>query len=120
MNVTLTLEGLRFRAYHGVAEQERTVGADFVVDVTLDVQDATGAVEGDDLAATVDYAAAAAAVSAEMRVPSRLLEHVAGRIARRLLADFPQVRRATVHVVKCNPPMGLSCYGAGATVTLSR
>lgn len=120
MNVTLSLENLRFRAFHGVGEQERVVGADFLVDVTFDVLDATGAVEDDDLAATVDYAAAAAAVSAEMRVPSRLLEHVAGRIARRLLADFPQIQRATVHVVKCNPPMGLSCHGAGVALTLSR
>lgn len=120
MTITISLEKLQFRAHHGVMEQERIVGGDFMVDVTMDVTAAEEAVENDNLAGTVNYAEAYEAVKDEMHRPSRLIEHVAGRIGKRLLNDFAQVERVTVHVVKSNPPMGALCAGAGITLTLSR
>ena len=45
----------------------------------------------DDVADTVNYADVYEAVKAEMAIPSRLLEHVCGRIMDRLFRDFPQI-----------------------------
>lgn len=120
MTVSVSLEALQFRAHHGVLPQERTVGGDFTVDVVMDVTAAGDAVEKDDLAATVNYAEAYGAIKDEMHRPSLLIEHAAGRIAKRLLRDFAQVERVRVHLVKQNPPMGGRCAGAGVTLTLSR
>ena len=55
-----------------------------------------------------------------MDIPSRLLEHVAGRIGRRVLEEFDRITALTVRVVKENPPMGADCRGAGVEVKFKR
>ena len=74
--MTITLDSLRFYAYHGVGAQERMVGNEFEVTVSVEIPP----VYTDDLSATVSYADIAAIVGEEMAEPSDLIEHVAVRI----------------------------------------
>ena len=92
MKTFIQLDSLRFYAYHGVGEQERRVGNEYVVSLRLAV-DLRRAMQTDDVADTVNYAVVFEAVRQEMAIPSRLLEHVAGRIATRIFADFPIVKK---------------------------
>ncbi len=103
----IRLNALRFRACHGVLPQERTVGGDFRVDLSLLINDrqAHGALCHDRLEATVNYADVYEKVRQEMNCPSALIEHVAGRIARSLLRTFPALRQVEVRVAKINPPI---------------
>lgn len=117
---SIRLDRLRFHARHGVLEQERVVGGDYEVSVELAMAPPAAAIGGDDLRGTVNYAEAYAVVAREMAVPSQLLEHVAGRILRALLGEFPAVERATVEVRKCNPPMGAACDGAAVRLSARR
>ena len=55
-----------------------------------------------------------------MQVPSNLLEHVAGRIAKAVMETFPQVSGLELTVVKLNPPMGADSQGAGVEVMVKR
>ena len=55
-----------------------------------------------------------------MALQSNLVEHVAGRIGRRVLAEFPLADNVRVEVVKLNPPMGAACDGAGVELTVCR
>ncbi len=48
-----------------------------------------------------------------MAVPSKLLEHVAGRIAHRLFSDFPEIQKLQLSITKVNPPMGADSDSAG-------
>jgi len=41
-----------------------------------------------------------------MAVPSKLIEHVAGRIMRALKARFPQLTAIEIRLAKRNPPFG--------------
>ena len=66
------------------------------------------------------YADVYEAVKAEMAVPSRLLEHVCGRIMDRLFRDFPQIEEITLKLAKRNPPMGADIEAAGVEICLSR
>lgn len=86
MRTSITLDNLRFRARHGVMEQERAVGNTFVVALRLDYP-FEEAMQTDNLEATLNYAEVYEVVKAEMGVPSRLLEHVAGRIRSGLLKN---------------------------------
>lgn len=118
--MTITVERLLLHARHGVMEQERRVGNDYEVSVSLNCDDAR-ATETDDVADTVNYARVIEIIKQEMRIPSRLLEHVAGRIARALVAEFPSVSGGSVTVTKLHPPVqapGLA--GASVTLTFSR
>lgn len=115
----LILEGIRFYAYHGVGEQETLVGNVYTLNLRL-WTDLARASETDDLGDTVNYAAVYEAVKQEVAVPSRLLEHVAGRMARRIFRDFPTVEAIDLKLVKRNPPMGADIDGAGVEMHVSR
>ncbi|MDR1337051.1 MAG: dihydroneopterin aldolase, partial [Tannerella sp.] len=95
MNLMIDLTGMKFYAYHGVFPQETRVGNDFTVDISYAFA-AEAALESDKLHDTVNYADVYGIVKAEMERPSRLLEHVAGRIFHALRAAFPQLTRLKV------------------------
>jgi dihydroneopterin aldolase len=98
------LEGLRFRACHGVYPEERALGQDFEVDLELE-RSCVKAARTDALADTLDYAPLAALVLEQGQGPScALIEHLAGRIAEAVLLRHPEVR-VTVTVRKFSPAL---------------
>lgn len=111
------LNGVRFHSRHGVLPQEAAVGGDFIVSLRMGY-DIGKAMQSDDVADTLNYAEAYALVKREMEQPSRLLEHVAGRIARTLFTAFPQATSLDLTITKTNPPMGADCQGAGVELHL--
>lgn len=113
------LDDIRFYAYHGVMEQERQVGGEYLVSLAIET-DLSEAVHTDDLADTVNYAALYALIEREMSVPSKLLEHVAGRIGQRSLEEFDKIATLTVRVTKQNPPIGADCKGASVEIKMKR
>ena len=89
------------------------MGNDYVVN--LDVSyDFSRAMETDDLAGTLNYAELYELVKQEMEIPGKLLEHVAGRIGKRLFAEYPAIQEIQLAITKVNPPFGADCDGAGA------
>ena len=113
----IRIEKLRFRAFHGVLPQERSVGGDFVVTLRVGYPFET-AMQSDNVADTLDYSAVYKTVCCEMAQPSQLLEHVAGRIVKTLLRDFPQITSIDLWLTKVTPPMGADCEGAGVELHL--
>ncbi|MDR3184969.1 MAG: dihydroneopterin aldolase [Prevotellaceae bacterium] len=102
---TIELRRMEFFARHGHLPEERIVGNYFYVDVTVDA-DLSKAIETDCLDDTVNYQQIYDVVKREMGTPSRLLEHVAGRIAKALQAEVPGIAHLSVKVAKQNPPLG--------------
>ncbi|MBQ7268746.1 MAG: dihydroneopterin aldolase [Bacteroidales bacterium] len=105
MKGTIELNGMHFRAFHGVLEEERRCGGDFVVDFRCGYPFAD-ALRSDHLSDTLDYSAVYALIAKEMAVPSQLLEHVAGRIAAAIRAAYPQMGEAFIRITKLHPPVG--------------
>lgn len=105
--VTITITGLEVFGRHGVHEEERRLGQRFLIGVRLTLSRCP-AVDDDDLAGTVDYAALAASIGALVAgTPSRLLEHLAGRVAdlalRSPFADSVTVTIDKPHVALAQP-----------------
>ena len=113
------LDDMRFYAYHGVMEQERRVGGEYSVSLIVEA-DLTQAIGTDDVADTVNYAELYALVKREMDVPSKLLEHVAGRIGQSAMREFERITTLTIRVTKLNPPMGADCKGASVEIKMTR
>ncbi|MBR2292075.1 MAG: dihydroneopterin aldolase [Prevotella sp.] len=111
------LRNVRFHAFHGVLPQERRVGGYFIVDLRVGYPLAA-AMQNDEVADTLNYAHLYDLVKREMAVPSRLLEHVAGRIATAIEAAFPQATSIDLLLTKQNPPMGADCDGAAVEIHL--
>lgn len=116
---TITLDSLRFYAYHGAEPQEAIVGAWYTVSVAMKA-DVTAAIQNDNLNGTVNYAQVATLVKQQMQIRSALLEHVAGRIAQALLDSFGTLKSVTVTVKKENPPLGIPCKSSGFTLTVTK
>ncbi|MDR2764993.1 MAG: dihydroneopterin aldolase [Tannerella sp.] len=115
MELTIDLSSMKFYAHHGVSPQETRVGNSFTVDISYTFT-ADVALESDELHDTVNYADVYEIVKAEMERPSRLLEHVAGRIFHALRVAFPQLTRLKVKLSKLNPPIGGEVHSVSVTV----
>jgi dihydroneopterin aldolase len=102
---TIELRRMEFFAYHGHLPEERLLGNYFYVDVTANA-DLSKAIETDCLDDTVNYQQIYDVVRREMEIPSRLLEHAAGRIVKALYAEVPGIRQLSVKVTKRNPFLG--------------
>lgn len=105
---------------HGVLPQEREVGANFYVTLTAAADVADEALLYDHLEGTVDYGRIVAVLQKEMNPPSALIEHVAMRMASRVLRDFPRISRVELLLEKENPPMGVRSEGVGVKIVLVR
>lgn len=115
----IALEGLEFHAYHGVYPHERESGNWFEVDIAVD-SEITSAAMQDDLSGTVNYETLFIIVQDEMNKPSKLLETVAANIIDDVLRELPAVLHVELKISKINPPIGGKCKKATLTIAKSR
>lgn len=115
----ITLTGLRVFGRHGVLEQERIDGQDFLVDIVAWV-DLADAADSDALKHTVHYGEmaelAARIVGGE---PYNLIEALAGRIGDELLARWA-LRAVEVTVHKPGAPIPLEFADVAVTILRGR
>ena len=99
------LENIRTYSHHGCMKEETVIGSEYRVDLWVDA-DLTVASSSDDLKDTPDYVVLHQIVVKEMKIPSRLLEHVAQRIIERIRSTVKDLDHIRVRVSKINPPIG--------------
>ena len=99
------LENIRTYSHHGCMKEETVIGSEYRVDLWVDA-DLTVASSSDDLKDTPDYVVLHQIVVKEMKIPSRLLEHVAQRIIERIKSTVKDLDHIRVRVSKINPPIG--------------
>ena len=116
-DTSIFINNLRLYAYHGVMPQEQRVGAWYQVSLRVHYN-ISKAMQSDDVADTASYAELCQLVVELMAQPSRLLEHVAGRIAEAVFERYPDTLAVDLTIVKENPPMGVDCAGAGVELHL--
>lgn len=102
---TIKLKNIRTFSYHGCLVEESKIGSDYRVDLEIKA-DLRKSMETDELEDTVDYVHLNKIVTEEMAIRSKLLEHVAKRIVKRIFNEIPEVSRIIVGVSKLNPPIG--------------
>jgi dihydroneopterin aldolase len=100
----ININGIRIHAYHGCLEEEARIGGSYIVNVHLK-GDFSAATKSDELADTADYVQVYRIVKQQMAIRSKLIEHVAERIATHLKNELTSVKQLSVEVVKLNPPM---------------
>lgn len=106
MSDTITLSGVRAFGYHGVLQSEKDNGQEFIVDVTIGA-DFDAAVATDDVSQTIDYGAVAGLiVDIVTGTLFNLIESLADRICREIVA-LPGVRTVSVTVHKPSAPIAV-------------
>lgn len=101
----IALEGMTFRAFHGVHEAEQVLGTDYKVNVYVKTGIAAAAA-ADDLAATVNYESVYQICRLEMDRPRKLIESVLTGIIARMKHQFPTMQALRVRLYKLHPPVG--------------
>jgi dihydroneopterin aldolase len=115
----ISLRGLRVFARHGVREEERRDGQEFIVDADLWL-DTGPAAARDDLSLTVDYGALAdRLVGLASGPPVQLIETLAERLAQECLAE-PAVEQAEITVHKPHAPISHPFGDVAVTIRRGR
>lgn len=103
----IRIKNLRIFAHHGVYEQEKEQGQNFLVNAVLHT-DTERAGKSDDIADTVDYGAVCLFIDNYMRENRfDLLEAVTRHAAKELLLAFPAIRKVELEVEKPDAPIPL-------------
>lgn len=111
----IVLEDMEFYAYHGCFAEEQIIGGKFLITVKI-VTDTVEAEKSDNITKTINYQEVYAVIKKEMAQKSKLLEHVASRIADALKNHFPAVEKISVKVTKINPPVGGKMGGVSVRI----
>jgi len=106
------IENARIYGRHGVLEQERRVGNEFIVNLSVRVP-VSDLMKEDQLAGTVSYAELYEIVAEEMAKPRMLLESVAIGIADKVKSRFPEVKGGWISITKSTPPIAGISGSAG-------
>jgi dihydroneopterin aldolase len=105
------LEDVKIFAYHGVFPEENIIGTYYILNAELHT-DLWIAAESDDLKDTISYADINEILHREMKIKSKLLEHVAGRIIAEIHEKFPEISYIKLKITKTSPPMQGEMKGA--------
>ncbi len=101
----ITLENMRFHAYHGLYPTEQLTGTEYVVDVTVKV-DITKAAAADSIEHTVNYETVFHICRLEMEQPRKLIETVVNGIVEKMKNQFSNMQALRVKVRKMYPALG--------------
>lgn len=113
----IRINNLRIFAYHGVYEQEKEQGQNFVVNTVLHV-DVERAGRSDDIADAVDYGAVCLFIDEYMRENRfNLLEAVAEHVTKELLFAFPAIRQVEMEIEKPDAPIPLRFDSVSVKIT---
>jgi 7,8-dihydroneopterin aldolase/epimerase/oxygenase len=102
---TIKLQNIRTFSFHGCLAEEAIIGSDYRVDLEIKTDLRKSSIT-DDLKDTVDYVLLNQIVVEEMAIRSKLLEHVAQRIIKRMFTEIATISTIIVAVSKLNPPLG--------------
>ena len=120
MSDRIELTGIESFGYHGVFEHERREGQTFYADVCADL-DLEAASNSDDLNDTVDYGAMVDLVIEDIQSePCNLIEHLAGRIADRILFEFHKINRVAITIHKPSAPVNGEVLDIAVTIERNR
>lgn len=101
--LTISLNNVRFRAYHGLYPEERQKGNDFVVNMQVMYMPQQEVIT--ELDQTINYATLFEIINSVMQKPVDLLETLVQTIAKAVHTQFPQIKEVNVSVEKLNPPI---------------
>lgn len=99
----IELRGLQFYSFHGLYEEEKKIGGEFVVDVLAKLDSTHHEVSS--IEKTVNYAEVFGIIKKEMNQPRELLETLTQSIAEKIHSKFPSIKEIEVRVEKKVAPI---------------
>lgn len=116
--LSIHLHNIIFFAHHGIYEEEKILGNQFEVNITIKHSPQHLPVKH--LSDTVDYIAVYALVKKRMAIATPLLETLATGIAQEILAQFSLAEAVYISIRKMYPPVSQLKGSVGVSFELTR
>jgi 7,8-dihydroneopterin aldolase/epimerase/oxygenase len=113
---TIELNSIRFFAEHGMYEEEKRVGNEFEVDVSIACKSPKKIITS--IEQTVNYAEVFRILQEEFAERKFLLETVAMKVSEKLKDQFPEIEAVKMSIRKLNPP--ITNFSGSVGITYSR
>lgn len=101
--VTIHLHNLLFNGFHGIHDEERILGNEYIVDASLEFHEANEVISHID--DTIDYTAVYNIIKKRMSIPTPLLETVVMEIGNEVHAQYPVLKSIHISLKKMHPPI---------------
>ena len=101
--ITVHLHQLLFNSFHGIHEEEKILGNDYVVDASVMFHEEQKVITS--IHETINYAAIYNVIKERMSVPTLLLETVVMEIGNEIHTQFPQLKSINISIKKMHPPI---------------
>lgn len=116
--LVIHLQKLLFYSYHGVHEEEKILGGNF--EVNLSVKHRPSSLPIKHLEETVDYVSLYSLVKKRMEQPTELLETLVTELAYQIIEQFVKVEEVEISITKLHPPIVAFQGAVGVSFTLKR
>ena len=101
--LTIHLSNLRFHGFHGLYEEEKIIGGDFLVDADIEMDEPRSLIKS--LHESLNYVQAYECIKKSMDHPTPLIETIAMEIAQNILNLSTSVQKVSISIKKISPPI---------------
>lgn len=101
--IKVQLHNLQFNSFHGIHEEEKILGNDYVVNVSVEFSEKTEVINS--IHETINYAEIYKIIKLGMDTPTPLLETVIMEVGKKIHHKFPELHSANISIEKMHPPI---------------
>ncbi|MEO8568667.1 MAG: dihydroneopterin aldolase [Ginsengibacter sp.] len=101
--IKVQLHQLKFNSFHGIHEEEKILGNDYVIDASVEFHENTHVITS--IHETISYAELYRIIKKRMEIATPLLETILMEIGNEIHEHFPQLRSINISIKKMHPPI---------------
>jgi len=101
--ITVELSNLLFNAFHGIHEEEKILGNEYVVNVSVAFVEKDAVIEH--IHDTVNYAVIYNIIKKRMSIATPLLETIVMQTGNEIHTVYPHLKSISISIKKMHPPM---------------
>ena len=99
---TIYLNNLHFHGYHGLFEEEKIIGNEFMVNVEIGLSNEQ---KIDEINQTIDYSMVYKIIQDNMNIPTPLLETLVANISNAIYVYDNRIKEISIKIEKKHPPI---------------
>lgn len=101
--IKVQLHQLKFNSFHGIHEEEKILGNDYVIDASVEFHENTSVITS--IHETINYTEIYRMIKMKMEIPTPLLETILMEIGKEIHDHFPQLKSINISIKKMHPPI---------------
>ncbi len=111
--ITVHLHNLIFNGFHGIHEEEKILGNEYIIDASLEFHESVEVITH--IHDTINYATIYNFIKKRMSISTPLLETIVMEIGNEIHNEFPQLKSIEISIKKLYPPIEGIQGAAGVT-----